>query len=257
LKLPELVPIPEGEFVMGHESRGETFRVTLDAFLIAKYPVTNEEFAEFVEKTRYATDAERNGTGGVTGVGRRPGATWRSPQGRGSAIAGKERHPVVQVSWNDAQKFCAWLSRVAAAQGEPRTYRLPTEAEWEKAARGPTNTLFGYGDTFDAAKAWVGPGRTTTCPVGNFPPNGYGLYDMGGNVSQLCQDFYDPAYYATAPRRNPKGPTRGDPTRARGADMHVERGASFATSGGGTLFRTGGSATWSEDNRGFRVAADA
>jgi formylglycine-generating enzyme required for sulfatase activity len=250
-----MVLIPAGEFVMGHASRGASYSVYLDAFLIARDPVTNEEFSEFVEKTHYTTDAERDGTGGVTGVGRRAGATWRSPQGGRSSITGKERHPVVQVSWNDAQKFCAWLTRIAAAQGKSATYRLPTEAEWEKAARGPANSLYGYGDTFDATKACVG--RPTTCPTGDFPPNGYGLHDMGGNVSQLCQDFFDPAYYATAPRRNPKGPPRGDPSRARGADMHVERGGSFATKTGGPLFVTGGPAGWSEDNRGFRVAADA
>ena len=258
MKLPELVLIPEGEFVMGHESIGFSFTVYLDAFLIAKQQITNEQFAEFAQKTGYQTDAERGGTGGVSGTGDVRGATWRSPRGGASTIQGKERHPVVQVSWNDAQKYCAWLTRVAATQGERHTYRLPTEAEWEKAARGPRNTIFGYGDTFDAKKAWVGPDHATTCPVGTFPPNGYGLYDMGGIVLEHCQDFYDPASYENKPpQRNPKGPPRGDPTHPRGADMHVRRGASFETNQGGPLFLMFGPASWSENTTGFRVAADA
>src|SRR5215470_3195669 len=154
----EMVLVPAGEFIMGSDrdeldrlkasraSFGDEIprhRVYLDAFYIDKYEVTNARFQQFVQ-AGYRTQAEREGWG-FADTGEKwekaNGANWRAPQGPGSSIAGLEQHPVVQVSQEDAKAYCAWAGK-----------RLPTEAEWEKAARGPDGRMYPWGDQFEGTR---------------------------------------------------------------------------------------------------------
>ena len=247
--------IPAGAFTMGDASGdglaadGELplHTVELDAFEIDATPITNEQFARFVEATDYLTDAERTGASAVfhllvdaptadiigpiagtpwwIGVG---GADWRHPGGRASSLSGLEQHPVVHVSWADALAYCEWAGR-----------RLPTEAEWERAARGGLESAtYPWGDDpIDGsdgtwrANVWQGsfPAHNTaadgwigTAPVRSFTPNGYGLWQAVGNVWEWCADRFDPRYYGVSPRKNPEGPTASD-----GAERRVLRGGSY------------------------------
>ncbi len=209
----ELKLIKPGTFLMGSpedeagrfDDEGPQHEVEITkAFYLGVYPVTKGQFAAFVKDDGYLTDAEKDGTGGFgfnTTQGRweqKPEYTWRHP-----GFSEEDDHPVVEVSWNDAQAFCAWLSKK-----EGKVYELPTEAEWEYACRAGTTTRFWCGDgdaglhhrvnIADASlKANVDPeaaenstfvpwddGYTFTSPVGHFKANPWGLYDMGGNVWQ-------------------------------------------------------------------------
>ena len=164
-----------------------------------------------------------------------PGADWRHPTGRGSSIRGKENHPVVQVSWEDAEVYAAWTGK-----------RLPTEAEWEYGARGGIRSgIYPWGDepiNKGALKAnsWQGhfPDLNTetdhfyrTAPVMTFPPNGYGLYDMAGNVWEWCSDWYRPDYYATCAKQgtvqDPPGPAQSFDPDEPYTPKRVVRGGSF------------------------------
>ena len=241
----EMVLVPAGEFVMGSapddiasllrrnpKANGAIVkdeipkhRVFLDAFYIDKYEVTNARFQQFVQATGYRTQAEREGGGKIrTGAktwAQVPDATWRAPQGKGSSIAGLETHPVVQVSWHDAKAYCTWTGK-----------RLPTEAEWEKAARGPEGRLYPWGNELDGMRAnfcdrncpfeWkdaaVDDGYRSTAPVGSYEAgkSPYGAYDMAGNVWEWVADWYDAKYYRRSPARNPQGPTSGTQVVLRG-----------------------------------------
>lgn len=219
--------IEGGEFAMGSEDfypdEAPVRRLAVEGFWIDPYPVTNERFAEFVDATGYVTVAEQQpdpelypgaapedlvpGAVVFTMTSMRvrlddyrqwwrwvPGASWRHPLGPGSTLDGLEHHPVVHVSHDDAVAFCAW------AGGS-----LPTEAEWEFAARGGLDgASFAWGDddpqeSKPLANTWQGvfpventelDGWTRTSPVGSYPPNGYGLYDMTGNVWEWTDDWY-------------------------------------------------------------------
>jgi len=241
----EMVLVPAGEFVMGSapediasllrrhpkanaaivKDESPKHRVFLDAFYIDKYEVTNAHFQQFVQATGYHTQAEREGGGKIrTGAktwAQVPDATWRAPQGKGSSIAGLETHPVVQVSWHDAKAYCAWTGK-----------RLPTEAEWEKAARGPDGRLYPWGNELDGRRAnfcdrncpfeWkdalVDDGYRSTAPVGSYEAgkSPYGAYDMAGNVWEWTADWYAAQYYGRSPARNPQGPTAGTQVVLRG-----------------------------------------
>ena len=252
----KLVPIPAGEFMMGGAEPAEQLvkafaayhrkpdffkdeyprhrvRIT-KPFYLGKYEVTVGQFRRFVDAAGYKTEAERDGAGGwgynpTTGKceGRNPKYNWRNP-----GFKQTDDHPVLNVTWNDAVAFCQWLSRK-----EGKTYRLPTEAEWEYAARAGTETRYSNGDD-PAALAKVGnvndaKGRTTfphvqeldippsghprfTVPVGQFPPNRFGLCDMHGNVWEWCSDWYGPDYYARSPVDDPQGPDSGNRRVRRG-----------------------------------------
>jgi len=271
-----MVWIPAGEFIMGSTDNyakpdeQPLHRVKLDGFWISRTPITNKQFEEFVKATGYITTAERAPTveeilsqcppgtppppadmlvaaSLVFKPSGRPvplnnaliwwewkaSADWRHPQGPGSSIEGKGDHPVVQVSWYDAQAYCKWAG-----------LRLPTEAEWEYAARGGLNQKINVwgDDPVDAAKCniWQGQfpvkdtaedGFAGTSPVGSFPPNGYGLADMAGNVWEWVNDWYRPDTYAHDATNtvtvNPQGPESSYDPDEPYAKKRITRGGSF------------------------------
>ncbi|MBI2302597.1 MAG: SUMF1/EgtB/PvdO family nonheme iron enzyme, partial [Armatimonadetes bacterium] len=186
-----LVFIPEGSFLMGLEGNGyensqPIHRVTVSAFWMGRYEVTNQQWECFRSQ-------------------RRP------IESRG------DKQPATRLLWRDVTAFCAWLGRK-----EGRHYRLPTEAEWEYAARGGlVQKEFPWGDRSPRGRATFMCLRTT--PVGRYKPNGFGLCDMAGNVQEYCSDWYDPDYYQRSPARDPQGPPRPVPGRA----WHVVRGGYF------------------------------
>ncbi len=260
----EMVLIPGGTFWMGSDTGPADARpqhqVEVDAFWIDQHEVTNEQFARFVESTGFVTTAERKPSPGdfpdvpaeqlVSGslvftpsskdpaldqplswwrfV---PGANWRHPEGPGSDIDDRAKHPVVHVSWDDAFAYGKWAGK-----------RLPTEAEWEYAARGRLDRKeYVWGDEQQplgrhAANIWQGrfphentreDGFVATAPVASFPANGYGLHDMAGNVWEWCADWYRPDYYAHTSAINPLGPDSSYDPDEPGARKRVERGGSY------------------------------
>jgi sulfatase modifying factor 1 len=240
------VPIPGGDSLLGsndafaypEDGEGPVRRIRLDEFAIAPHAVTNDEFALFAEATGYATEAERFGWSFVFG-GLLPddfpptrgvvnaewwrqveGSWWRQPEGPQSQLDGRELHPVVHITWNDALAYCDWAGA-----------RLPTEAEWEYAARGGLEgAVFPWGDEMEPGgehrmNVWQGefPARNTnedgfygTCPVDTYAPNGYGLYNMTGNIWEWCADWFSPESHARDRDTNPQGPPRGTHRVARG-----------------------------------------
>lgn len=225
----------------GHADEQPVRRIAISPFLMDRHEVTNAQFAAFVRATGYKTVAERPldprkfpgvplsklKPGGVAFVMGRgwayaPGTDWRHPDGPGSTIRNKDRYPVVQVAWDDAAAYARWASR-----------RLPTEAQWEYAARGgAAGKPFIWGDKPFSAKrpranVWQGdfPGKNLcedgvreTMPVGSFAPNPFGLYDMAGNVWEWCADWYRPDAYAHDATKDPDEP---------GVPKRVLRGGSF------------------------------
>nr|WP_251046748.1 formylglycine-generating enzyme family protein [Arthrobacter sp. ISL-85] len=284
-RLHEEVIIPAGEFAMGdafgegYPNDGETpvHRVRLDAFRIDTTAVTSSMFAAFVEATGYRTEAEQYGTSAVFHLVARArkgdilgtaagapwwlnvrGADWAHPFGPSSQWTEAPDHPAVHVTWNDALAYCAWAGR-----------RLPTEAEWEYAARGGLEgKRYAWGDELTPAgqhrcNIWQGifptlntneDGHVATAPVKSFPPNGYGLYEVAGNVWEWCSDWMLPKYYAKAPTQNPQGPTIGRGRVMRGGsylchDSYCNRYRVAA--------RNSNTPDSSSGNCGFRTAATA
>ncbi|WP_375446902.1 formylglycine-generating enzyme family protein [uncultured Fibrella sp.] len=273
-----MVAIPAGTFLMGadnDQARPDEYpkhSVCLDGFWMDATEVTNAQFARFVKATGYITTAERKpdweemrkqlppGTPKPADnllvasslVFSAPaqissladysqwwqwvaGADWRHPEGPGSSIVGKENYPVVQVSWDDARAYANWAGK-----------RLPTEAEWEWAARGGLRkAIYPWGnEPVDAGKpkanSWQGTfpvtntkrdGFDQSAPVKSFIPNGYGLYDMAGNVWEWCSDYYRPDYYQTQARagvvKNPTGPLQSVDPDEPTVPKRVQRGGSF------------------------------
>ena len=223
-----MATIPSQTFLMGNsesDSRTKAHEVTLESYEIQSLEVTNRQFARFVEATNFVSTAERNGESQVFDVAskawrRVAGADWRHPEGPYSSIAGREDWPVVQVSWRDAAAFAAWAGM-----------RLPTEAEWECAARGGRGAdRYPWGpderpNGLYAANYWQGwfperdlgaDGFTSVAPVGSFPANRNGARDMAGNVAEWCADWFDEEYYAISPRVGPRGPHNGSERVVRG-----------------------------------------
>jgi len=217
--LPEAVEIPAGDFVMGADDGDEDerppHRVYVDAFHLAAHPVTNRDFARFVQATGRPAPAVYEMPVIVTVGGRDREGAFRqlaSTYAWTDAAPPDDRldHPVVLVRYQDALEYCAWL---AAETGKP--VRLPTEAEWERAARGGLEgKRYPWGDDLDPSRANYLPDPSLKAmhgskPVRSHPPNDFGLYDMCGNVWQWVSDWYDPAYYAGSPEKNPTGPASG------------------------------------------------
>jgi formylglycine-generating enzyme required for sulfatase activity len=239
-----MVLIPAGEFDMGSPedepgrlaNEGPRRRVTIGTpFYIGAHEVTVGQFAAFVADAGYVTDAERDAEGGFgidfrTGkVRQMPGIAWRNP-GFPEFRQGED-HPVLLISWNDAEAFCRWLT-----QRENRIYRLPTEAEWEYAARGGRDSAFWSGSdpaslaaaanvadqrlrdavpAADWAETWD-DGHAFTAPVGSYPPNPFGLHDMHGNVWEWVADWHSDGYYTAGAATDPRGPESGSFRAIRG-----------------------------------------
>jgi len=240
----DMVLIPAGAFLMGsnqdhvqqaadwcgcNRSRFEDelfmHEVYVSGFYIDEYEVTNEQYMAFVQATGYQTDAEKKGEA----------QTWRV-----QFTPGKEQHPVVWMTWNDAYAYCAWAGK-----------RLPTEAEWEKAARGTDGRLWPWGNEWDASRVnMAAAGRRTTTPVGSLPAGAspYGVMDMAGNVWEWVNDWYDPGYYRGGHDRDPQGPD--------GGEDRVLRGGSFnnAIQDVRTAHRHKGGQTGYAPDHGFRCA---
>ena len=223
----DMVAIPGGTFVMGTNDgfpyEGPAHEVTVKPFKMDKHEVTVAQFAKFVAATGYKTEGETFGWSGVfdpnqKGWAKSDGADWRHPDGPNTKA--KDDEPVCQVSYADAQAYAKWAGK-----------RLPTEAEWEFAARGGLpNKTYAWGDELrpggkPVANWWQGvfpqkdtgeDGFTNRAPVGKFAANGYGLVDMSGNVWEWCADWYAPDYYAKSPKANPTGPPTGEERVLRG-----------------------------------------
>ena len=223
-----MILISGARFLMGADDtvpyEAPVHEVSVKSFLIDPHEVTVAEFARFVAATGYVTDAEKFGWSGAFNLKTKrwektKGADWHHPEGPASqAAAGNE--PVCQVSWNDATAYAKWAGK-----------RLPTEAEWEYAARdGMSQKKYSWGDDLrpngkPVANWWQGSfpqqnsdedGFVSRAPVESFPPNGYGLYDMTGNVWEWCADWYADDYYANSPASNPPGADSGTERSIRG-----------------------------------------
>jgi serine/threonine-protein kinase len=228
-----MVYVPAGEFLMGsadsdsqaYSNEKPQHQVALDAFWIDRTEVTNDMFTRFVSATSYKTDAEKLGSG-YTLFGTMwsdvKGADWQHPGGRSTNIRGLDILPVVLVSWNDAKAYCEWAGR-----------RLPTEAEWEKAARGTDGRIYPWGNqTATCEHTVMDDGSGNGCGKGNAAwtvgsrskgISPYGSYDMAGNVWEWVADWYDEKYYdsSAAKRPNPQGPASGQYRVLRGGSWSV------------------------------------
>lgn len=278
-----LVSLSEAEFLMGTDSaeafaadgEGPVRPVHVDGFRIAPYAVTNDDFRRFVDATGHVSEAERFGwsyvfasflPGPLRKDAPRPdqapwwcgveGAYWDAPEGPGSDVEGREDHPVVHVSWNDAVAYCGWAG-----------VRLPTEAEWEYAARGGLEQArYAWGDDLTPdgehrCNIWQGrfPTKNTvedgyrgTCPVDVFPANGFGLHNVAGNVWEWCADWWG-TEHAAERCVNPSGPSAGPAKVIRGGSYlcHASYCNRYRVAA-----RTANTPDSTTGNTGFRVAAD-
>lgn len=294
----KMVWVPGGTFSMGSEEFDDArpvHQVTVSGFWMDEHEVTNAQFARFVEATGYQTVAERPldpadfpnvprdllvpGSAVFSPPSEQTnlnnhlnwwqyvrGASWRQPEGPGSSIKGREQEPVIHVCYEDATAFAKWAGK-----------RLPTEAEWEFAARGGKgNSKYYWGNEMKPGGKWQAniyqgnfpatntkeDGFETASPVKTFPANGYGLYDMDGNVWEWCSDYYRPDYYGKGPANNPKGPSDSFDPNEPGAVKRVQRGGSFLCNDQYCERYVAGSRGKGEissgsNNLGFRCVSDA
>ncbi|WP_426368642.1 formylglycine-generating enzyme family protein [Streptomyces sp. E-08] len=280
-----MVLLPGGEFLMGAEDaegfpddgEGPVRPVRLSPFRIDVHAVTNDAFAAFVAETGHVTDAERFGWSyvfagflpaalrrGAPRPGRTPwwcgveGASWNRPEGPGSTLEARGNHPVVHVSWTDAAAYAAWAGK-----------RLPTEAEWEYAARGGLEQRrYPWGDELNPGGAfrcniWRGtfPSKNTaedgyrgTAPVDAFEPNGFGLYNTSGNVWEWCADWWTTAHDTARPPLDPRGPATGTDKVIRGGSHMCHRSYCDRYR---VAARTANSPDSSSGHAGFRCVAPA
>ncbi|RBQ14036.1 formylglycine-generating enzyme family protein [Spongiactinospora rosea] len=278
-----MIRLPGGSFLMGAEDgdgyradgEGPIRRIELRPFRIEATAVTNARFAAFVKATGYRTEAEGFGFSfvfaGFLNAENAPaaqvvhaapwwravaGACWKRPEGPGSSITPRQHHPVVHVSWNDARAYCEWSGT-----------RLPTEAEWEYAARGGLERRrYPWGDELTPGgrhlcNVWQGDfpmlntgedGHLGTAPAKSFRPNGYGLYNVVGNVWEWCADWFSADFHRTGPRENPAGPPEGTAKVMRGGSYmcHESYCNRYRVAA-----RSSNTPDSSAGNIGFRVAA--
>ena len=244
----EMAYIPGGQFLMGTEDKdgfpadgeGPIHEVSVKPFYMDKYAVSNQDFQNFVDETAYITEAEQYGWSFVfhlllnesvlkkatQKVQQTPwwivveGANWKSPEGPGTDISERLDYPVIHISWNDAKAYCKWTNK-----------RLPTEAEWEFAARGGMEQKkYVWGDELTPegkhhCNIWQGDfpksntaedGYLGTAPVSAYDPNGYGLFNMSGNVWEWCSDWFAAKVNKRGGRYNPTGPDKGEEKVMRG-----------------------------------------
>ena len=230
----QVARIAAGEFVMGAEDGDEDerplHRAYVDDFAIGAYPVTNAEYAEFVHDSGHASPGIRALPMMVSGALETDFRSLASAYfwNNGTPPPGRERHPVTLVGFEDAAAYCEWI---AGKTGLP--VRLPTETEWERAARGGLESKrFPWGDTLDAGRAhFLPPARAKaqcgTAAVGSYPPNGFDIYDVAGNVWEWVSDWYSPSYYERAQYVNPQGPESGT--------LRIVRGGAWVNADGGYL----------------------
>ena len=281
-RVGEFVDIPGGSFVTGTDDEyrypgdgeGPAREVSLDPYRIGKYAVTNRQFEAFVASTGYTTEAQLfewsfvfhlflpDDFPDTRGVAATPwwrqvyGADWAHPAGPHSNLDGVWDHPVIHVSWNDAMAYCEWAG-----------VRLPSEAEWEMAARGGlVQKRFVWGDEFSPGgrtmcnifegsfpvENTAEDGYVGTAPVDSFPSNGFGLHNMAGNVWEWCSDWFHATYHLNGPRHDPQGPPSGEAKVMRGGsylchDSYCHRYRVSARSSNTPDSATG--------NLGFRIAA--
>ena len=243
-----MVLIPAGEFEMGSAKGAANERpvhtVYLDAFYMDTHEVTNAQYKAFIDENpewqkKNITAEYHDGT-------------YLRLWDRNTYPEGKANHPVIYVSWYAAMAYAEWAEK-----------RLPTEAEWEKAARGGlTGKVYPWGDTYDATHANYARYHNQPIAVGQYPPNGYGLYDMAGNVSEWCLDEYDPDFYAQSPRENPF--SHGTPEevirnfKVVKEKNRILRGGCWSDNGLflGVAYRDWGPQHYSSVFRGFRCVKD-
>ncbi len=278
-----LIKLPGGSFLMGTDDKagfpadgeGPVREVTLSPFRIMPTTVTNSQFEAFIKDTGYQTDAERYkwsfvfyGLLSKEQLDAHPqvavqtpwwcavaGAVWNRPEGPGSNIRNRMDHPVVHVSWNDAKAYCHWAG-----------VRLPTEAEWEYAARGGlVQKKFPWGDELTPkgehrCNIWQGKfpeynsledGYLGTAPAKSFRPNGYGLYNTSGNVWEWCQDWFSPDFHQKENKRDPQGPSEGTVRVMRGGSFLCHRSYCNRYR---VAARSSNTADSSSSNMGFRCA---
>lgn len=281
-----MIPIEGGAFKMGTDSKegfaadgeGPVREVRVNSFYVDRTTVTNAQFSKFVKETGYKTEAERLGWSFVfhhflpdnilkkdppfppdtpwwRGI---KGARWDRPEGRGSHIRQRMDHPVVHVSWNDGLAYCTWAGK-----------RLPTEAEWEYAARGGLEQkLYPWGDELvpdgeHRCNIWQGAfpdhnseedGFTGTAPAQSFKPNGYGLYNVSGNVWEWCLDWFGAYYPLLMISDNPAGPATGEAKVIRGGSYLCHRSYCNRYR---VAARTANTPDSSTGNMGFRCVKDA
>ncbi len=221
----KLVLIPSGQFLMGSELEGDhnpVHKVHIDAFSIDAYEVTNAKYLRFCQGTSHRLPTFWNKEGFRCGLD-------------------YPKHPVVGVSWHDAAAYAAWCGK-----------RLPTEAEWEYAARGGlTGMSYPHGETLHPSDGnYTKSGKGGLVAVGSYSPNGFGLYDMQGNVVEWVFDFYDPNYYTSSPSVNPQGPTLGKFRVIRGGGWHSGPYCNRV------YYRNALPPNWVDFNVGFRCVKD-
>ena len=281
-----MVQIDDGTFLMGTDNRkgypadgeGPVRRVDVASFLVSTETVTNSEFARFVEATGYETEAEKFGwsfvfhlfvseetkravkqaVGGANWWWKVEGADWRHPEGPDSNVDERQFHPAIHVSWNDAIAYCNWTDA-----------RLPTEAEWEYMARGGLEQkLYPWGDDLTPneqflCNIWQGrfpdlntamDGYVGTAPARSFKPNGFGIYNVAGNVWEWCSDWFSTNFHVNGPHKNPQGAATGQAKVVRGGSYlcHYSYCNRYRVAA-----RTANTPDSSTGNMGFRIVRNA